>query len=196
MRRVGPLALGILALVQAARAAEVPAFVLAAPPAEPMRLFNELRLGGFAHGFGNPERGTVDVKVEALTRRLNLVETTDPLWTALAPRLHLGASINTAGRTSQGYLGLTWTYDVTAKIFVEGSLGGSVNDGRTGYDGVTPYTRAKLGCHVLFRESASVGYRITESWSVMATVDHISNGTLCGLNRGLNTVGLRLGYSF
>ena len=197
--RSGCVGAGLLMSVLAAPAAGAADLDIApeAPPAySTARLFNEVRLGGFAHGVGNPERGTFDVNVEALTRRFDLIPTTDPFWKALAPRLHLGASINTAGLTSQGYIGLTWTYDVTQRIFVEGSLGGSVNDGRTGYDAFTPYNRAKLGCHVLFRESASVGYRLTENWSVMATVDHISNGTLCGLNRGLNNVGVRLGYSF
>jgi lipid A 3-O-deacylase len=179
-----------------ARAADALPPVEAPAPYTTARLFDEVRVGGFAHGVGNPERGTWDVNVEALTRRFDLFPTTDPFWKALAPRFHLGASISTGGRTSQGYFGLTWTYDVTQRLFVEGSFGGSVNDGRTGYDSVTPFNRAKLGCHVLFRESASIGYRLTESWSIMATVDHISNGTLCGLNRGLNNVGVRLGYSF
>lgn len=193
---MAPLVGTFLALAGPARAAEPALPPADPPPVSSVGFFEEVRLGGLAHGFGNPERGTWDVNAEVLSRRFDLVPTTDPFWKALAPRLHLGASINTGGRTSQGYVGLTWIYDVTRRLFVEGSVGGAVNDGRTGYEGVTPFNRAKLGCHVLFRESASVGYRLTESWSVMATLDHVSNGTLCGLNRGLNTVGLRLGYRF
>ena len=30
-------------------------------------------------------------------------------------------------------------------------------------------------------------------WELMATVDHMSNADLCDENRGLTTVGLRLG---
>jgi hypothetical protein len=48
----------------------------------------------------------------------------------------------------------------------------------------------------MFRESASLGYRITSNVSVMGTVEHISNAGLCDQNRGLTNVGLRLGYRF
>jgi hypothetical protein len=157
------------------------------------RPFDEVRLGGFAHGVGNPERGSWDVNGEVLSSRL--IQVDDPAWTALSPRLHVGATINTAGQTSQGYFGLTWTYDILPAVFVEGSFGGSVNNGFTG-NRFTPFDHAKLGCHVLFLESASLGYRITDQLSVMATFEHISNGNLCDFNRGLNNVGLRIGYSF
>jgi hypothetical protein len=183
------------ALISPARAGDLfPA--PAQPPwtiAPAWRPFDEVRLGGFAHGVGNPERGSWDVNGEVLSDRL--FQTEDPAWAALAPRLHFGATINTAGQTSHGYFGLTWTYDLLPALFIEGSFGGSVNNGHTG-DRFTPFDHAKLGCHVLFRESASVGYRITDQLSVMATFEHLSNGNLCDFNRGLNNVGVRIGYSF
>ncbi len=156
--------------------------------------FSEVRLGGLYHGLGNPERGGADVNGEILTRKVLQVQ--DPFWALFVPRFHLGATINTGGRTSQGYFGLTWTYDVLPRVFVEASFGGSVNNGYTGLEPNTPFDHAKLGCHQLFRETASVGYRITEQWSVMGTVEHISNANLCRYNRGLTNVGVRVGYSF
>ena len=47
-----------------------------------------------------------------------------------------------------------------------------------------------------FREAAALGFRITEHWSVMATVEHMSNAGLCGENRGLTNFGGKLGYTF
>ena len=157
-------------------------------------IFSEVRLGGFAHGVGNPERGSADVNAEILTRKV--LQLDDPFWNAFVPRLHLGATINTGGQTSHGYFGLTWTYDVFPRVFVEASFGGSVNNGYTGRESFVPFDHAKLGCPTLFRESASVGYRFTEQWSVMATIEHASNANLCTYNRGMTNVGVRVGYSF
>jgi lipid A 3-O-deacylase len=38
--------------------------------------------------------------------------------------------------------------------------------------------------------------RLGANWSVMATVEHLSNQGTCSDNRGLTNVGARLGYSF
>jgi hypothetical protein len=83
--------------------------------------------------------------------------------------------------------------DVTPSVFVEGSFGGAVHDGEN-----NPVERHRnaLGCTVLFRESGSLGIRVTKDWSVMATVEHLSNAGLCSNNRGLTNVGVRVGYSF
>ena len=53
-----------------------------------------------------------------------------------------------------------------------------------------------LGCRVLFHHGVSIGYRLTDNWSVMGTFAHISNGTLCSRNVGQNDYGVRLGYTF
>jgi lipid A 3-O-deacylase len=111
------------------------------------------------------------------------------------PRPHVGGSINFDGNTNFAYAGLTWTVDVTSRVFVEGSLGGAVHDGNTN-PFYTPPDRTALGCSPLFRESGSVGVRLGANWSVMATVEHLSNQGTCSDNRGLTNVGARLGYSF
>ncbi len=63
-----------------------------------------------------------------------------------------------------------------------------------GTDPVTPH-RDTLGCRALFREAGSLGVGVTAHWSVMATVEHLSNAGLCAGNRGLTNVGLRVGYT-
>lgn len=152
----------------------------------------ELRLGLFAHDPWSPEKGSVDINAEALTPRLLTMD--NPSWRWIVPRAHIGATVNTAGRTSSLYAGLTWTVDIGEKVFVEASFGGAVHNGKTG-NVIYPDHNA-LGCSPLFRESASIGYRFTPAWSVMATVEHLSNGGLCTQNRGLTNAGVRVGYSF
>ncbi len=51
-----------------------------------------------------------------------------------------------------------------------------------------------LQCHGLrwAFTSSTVGYRLTDAWSVMLTVEHTSNSGICKQNRGLTNVGMRL----
>lgn len=179
-----------------AKAADVPAPsvpMFGAAPASGWRLFDEVRLGVFAHDPMSPEDGSVDINGEILSARLPLI---DPLskWRWLSPRLHVGGTANTAGDTSHAYAGLTWTADVTEKIFIEGSFGGAIHDGDTGP--TAPLDKSELGCSPLFRESGSIGYRVSTNWSVMASIEHLSNAGLCDANRGLTNYGVRVGYRF
>ncbi|WP_230532822.1 acyloxyacyl hydrolase [Microvirga roseola] len=111
------------------------------------------------------------------------------------PRPHIGGSLNFDDRTSFAYAGLSWTIDVTPNLFVEGSFGGAIHNGKK--DVYNPFAEQQaLGCTALFRESGSVGVRLSANWSVMATVEHLSNAGSCSDNRGLTNVGARVGYSF
>ena len=53
-----------------------------------------------------------------------------------------------------------------------------------------------LGCTPLFRESGAVGVRLSANWSVMATLERLTNAGACSENRGLTNVGARVGYTF
>jgi len=110
-------------------------------------------------------------------------------------RPHLGATVNFGGLESMVYTGLSWTFQVpNTPLFVEGSLGGALHNGAS-HDAVAP--ARNLGCPLLFRESASVGWKVTENASIMATVEHASHAYLCGEdNRGLTNLGVRFGYRF
>jgi lipid A 3-O-deacylase len=120
-----------------------------------------------------------------------------------SPRPHIGADINTAGNTSDGYLGLTWGWTLMPSLFgggalfANGSLGGAVQDGFTGTQATEPPPGRKLlGSTVLFRESAELGYQITPIVSVSALLDHISNANLAPRNAGITSAGARLGFKF
>lgn len=112
-------------------------------------------------------------------------------------RPHIGASINTAGHTSQLYFGSTWTWPVAGPVFLEASFGGAVHDGplRPHYD-LDPKFVATYGCALNFRESASAGVDVSAKWRILLTVDHMSNAGICEFNRGLTNVGARMSYRF
>ena len=157
----------------------------------PQPLLSELRFGAYVHDPLSPERGSADINGEVLLAPW----TFNPHgWSFLVPRVHIGATGNLGGKTSHVDLGFTWTYDVTQSIFTEATFGGAVHDGSTGSVSVPGHNA--LGCSPLFRESASLGYRINATWSVMATIEHMSNAGLCAHNRGLTNAGIRVGYSF
>jgi hypothetical protein len=116
----------------------------------------------------------------------------DPFINFFIPRVHIGGSVNTAGKTSYLYAGLTWNYDITPALFVEASFGGAIHNGDTS---PTPAPgMSGLGCSPLFRESAAIGYRLNANWSVLVTIDHMSNAGLCAPNSGLTNVGGKVSY--
>lgn len=153
---------------------------------------SEVRVGALAHDPLSPERGSADLSGEVLFAKP--FTSPDPLWNALLPRPDIGFTANFAGKTSEAYAGVAWDYDITDHIFGEAGFGGSVNDGHAGNN--IPPGFSAIGCNESFRESGSLGYRLTQNWSVMATVEHMSNAGLCDRNRGLTNEGLRIGYSF
>ncbi len=162
-------------------------------PAAPPSLLSEVRFGFSAQDPWGPERGSGAAAGEVLFAK---PFTSADLFTSyFIPRPHIGGSVNFNGRTSFAYAGLTWTVDVTPSVFVEGSLGGAVHDGkREVYESFSD--RQALGCSPLFRESGSVGVRLSANWNLLATVEHLSNAGACSENRGLTNIGARVGYSF
>ncbi|MEI2299801.1 acyloxyacyl hydrolase [Ensifer sp. MJa1] len=113
----------------------------------------------------------------------------------LRPRIYTGAAVATSSNgVNQAYGGLSWTFDMTKRLFVEFGAGGTVHDGDLDDpDGDGP----QLGCRFLFREYAAAGVRLDDHWNVSATVEHASHANLCdGPNSGLTCAGLALGYKF
>jgi hypothetical protein len=155
-------------------------------------ILSELRLGIYAHDPVSPEAGGADLNGEILFAPFR--RGAEAPFGALTPRVHVGLTAASGRRTSLAYAGLSWTFDVTPRLFVEAAFGGAVHDGRAG--AVVNPGRNAMGCRAAFRESASAGYRLSPRWSVMASVEHVSNAGLCRENRGLTNVGLRAAYTF
>jgi len=151
---------------------------------------DEAKLGLTDHdiGFGDHhvERGP-DINGEALFASPSFLDTVG------APRPDLGVSVNTAGRTSYAYAGLTWTVRPWRWLFAGFGLGGAVQDGQL--DGSVPGHKS-LGSRGLFRESVELGYQFTSALSLSLFLDHISNANLARHNQGLTNFGLRTGYRF
>jgi lipid A 3-O-deacylase len=156
----------------------------------PYHLLDEVRAGILTHSIdGNNGEEGADLNLEVLFRRLD-GRYDDPLLDfALRPRVHVGASVNTAGDTSQIYAGLSWEVQLAPKLSLELTFGGALHDGETSDNAADSY-----GCSLNFRESASIGYALDERWTIYGTISHMSNANLCDENTGLTSVGVRLGY--
>jgi lipid A 3-O-deacylase len=132
------------------------------PPAPGQtNIIDEIKTGVLAHDVGflghHVETGP-DVNIEMLFASPELLAVIG------SPRPHIGADINTAGNTSDGYFGLTWGVDLVKNlfspgdaVFLNGSLGGAYQDGYEGTQSTRPPPGRKLlGSPVLFRESAEL----------------------------------------
>jgi lipid A 3-O-deacylase len=118
-------------------------------------------------------------------------------WVA-RPRPDIGASINTSGYTSQGYVGMTWTAPLFNRLFSDRdslslgfSIGPSFNDGRVNTD-----LGSKSISNVLLRGSLELDYQVTSRLSVGLMYDYSSTAGIASRNEGLSDLGLRLGLKF
>ncbi|MBD8891587.1 acyloxyacyl hydrolase [Roseibium litorale] len=155
-------------------------------------LYSELRGGALYHDMEDHESGA-DINAEILSRWAGLQFTIPVAGMHAMLRPHLGANLNLSGDTSAVYAGYTLTVDLTDRIFVEGGFGGMAHNGK--HDARNP-DRLSLGCSLLFRESASLGVRVTDHFNVSAMIEHSSNGGACEPNNGLTNAGVRIGYMF
>lgn len=156
------------------------------------RLMNEFRAGVLYHDLMQRESG-VDINAEILFRFAAVDFTIPGIGTYGMLRPHVGGNLNLSGDTSMAYAGYTLTLDVTDWMFIEGSFGGMVHNGNTQRNVAG---KLALGCNVMFRESASLGFRVTDQINVSTTIEHSSNNGYCDANNGLTNVGVRLGYAF
>jgi lipid A 3-O-deacylase len=169
---------------------------LAASNASAQEAFvDEIRLGVFDHDtdlIGHKKESGADVVLELLSRPLTGLNFIG------APRLLIGGAVNSAGQTNQIYAGLIKSWylvrDVLKSgdgIFIEGVLGGGLNDGKTDVIG-TPKERdwKSHGSHFMFRTGFDIGYRIDSVWAVAINFNHISNAGLADPNEGMNGIGL------
>lgn len=174
----------------------LPMFVAAPPvaPSSPYGILSEARFGVLAHGVDEHEFGSVDVNGEVLFVKPYHVQ---GAWDYLIPRFHLGGNLNTAGRTSDVYGGVTWQFPIYRRVFGELGFGGDLNDGDTRkVFPKTGNTDIRVGCVANFRESASLGYHLDDHWNLMAFAEHASNAGFCAHNEGITAMGARVGYVF
>jgi lipid A 3-O-deacylase len=171
--------------------------VAAVPAAAQTQVVDEFKFGVIAH-----DVGLFDKHVESGSDfNFEMLFTPPEFFRVIgSPRPHIGGSLNTAGKTNDGYFGLTWGITLIqnlfgwgGSVFANGSLGGALQDGFT--DSAPP-DRKKLGSTALFRESVELGYQLTPNLSLSGFVDHMSNANLAPHNAGITDAGARLGFKF
>jgi lipid A 3-O-deacylase len=158
-------------------------------------VLSEAKGGVLAHDvafLGDGDEEGVDVNAELVFRG---VEVWDDV---LDVRPHLGASVSTAGDTSQLYAGLTWRVQpIGWRAWAALATGGTIHDGETGeLTGRAGRRSAELGSRALFRVALELGYDVTDRLTVSAIWAHASNANLADQNAGLNNAGLRVGWRF
>jgi lipid A 3-O-deacylase len=199
MAKVLGLATALALMATLARAADV---ANAPSPADtpygalaPFQPVEELRLGVFGDDAVHRERQAPMASIDVLSSPIVFYQTANPLLASLlAPRFEAGAMVNTFGLTSYAYAGLNWRTPKWGPVFAEFGFGGAVNDSSTNPHDME---HTDLGCPVTFRESAGIGWQLTERVDILASIEHISHANLCSnTNPGLTSVGLRVGYHF
>lgn len=163
-----------------------------APPDAPAPSW-EARLGLGAASLGGRESGLLNFGGEVVSPRLT--ELNDRIASAFVPRFHIGASGSFNG-TRYAYAGATWTIDLSRTVFVEASVGAAVNDGYAGP--IVPEHRLNVGCGTGTRQAAGLGVRLSDRWSLVATLEQFSTLGCSDRDRprGPANFGARLGYTF
>lgn len=183
-----------------AASATVVASVCAAGSAS-AQLIDEVRVGVLDHDTGlvgaSKEDG-FDVGVELLSQPV------EALGLIGSPRVVVGAQVNSEGYTNMVYGGLLAQRNLAEGVFnssdafyVEGTVGVAWHDGKRDVRLTAEDAEWKShGSSFLFRTGFGLGYRFNETWSVTATLSHISNANLAEPNQGSNDVGVRVGMRF
>ena len=99
----------------------------------------------------------------------------------------------------QGSCSVTLQFDIGRDIFVEASLAAALHDGKTG--AIIPVNRLSLGCDTGTREAAALGFRLSDRWSLVTSLEHFSTAGCSGQPgapspRGPANFGAKLGYTF
>jgi len=102
-------------------------------------------------------------------------------------------SVNSRGDTSKFYGGIIWELNFPNGFFLAAGLGAAVHNGELDTD---DKDEKSLGSRVLFRIPIEFGYQVTARHSLSILFDHVSNAGLASPNEGLDTIGIRYGYTF
>ncbi|MBX3429423.1 MAG: acyloxyacyl hydrolase [Hyphomonadaceae bacterium] len=121
-----------------------------------------------------------------------------------SPQPYIVASLNTAGDTSFGGVGLEWRWNFAEGWAVEPSVGYIIHNGATEnpYPGGSPENVAfaehhlLLGSEDLFRTSIGLTRDFAGPWEGQLFFEHMSHGQIIGSghNQGIDQIGIRIGY--
>lgn len=176
-----------------------------APRASAQSIVSELKLGVLVHDvpiLAEQREHGADINAElrfvAPVPESWLADVSPPWRWVLDPRPMIGIDANTAGATSQAYVGLTWTAVLWQGVFappdhvdLDIGFGPAFNNGH-----VASRSHAALGSNVLFHPSVELVYWFARRTSVSIYFEHSSNAGLATHNAGLGNLGVRLGVAF
>lgn len=130
----------------------------------------------------------------------------DFLSFAFSPRPYVTGSVNTAGNTSYGGVGLLWNFDFGENWSLEPGLGYVLHDGANSNPFIqgTPQSdrfgeeNVLFGSEDLFRTSLALNRQMGENWGLQLQYDHLSHGQILGngRNQGLDNIGVRVYWQF
>ena len=166
--------------------------------AQARTFFDEVRFGAYQHDtglIGTQKEEGADFALELLSRPVTALSLIG------SPRIVFGGALNTAGQTSQIYLGVDKQLDFARSVFgkndaffVEGTFGGDWQNGKLDVRNTPAEARWKShGSAFLFRSGLALGYQFNETWSMAVNFNHISNANLATPNEGMNDLGLLIG---
>ncbi|MBR9834931.1 MAG: acyloxyacyl hydrolase [Alphaproteobacteria bacterium] len=178
---------------------------LASLPAQ-AQLIDEVRFGIAQHNICVLDCDNADKEDGPNITGELVFDSPDFLGIILSPRPYVTGSVNTAGNTSYGGVGLLWNWDFSEGWSFEPSLGYVIHDGALG----SPYPQGSpegdafsqvhvlLGSEDLFRTGLALNRDFGERWGLQLQYDHLSHGQILGngRNQGLDNIGLRVYYRF
>ncbi len=180
------------------------AFVAASPVAT-AEIVDSVRLGVMDHnikvidGKNADKEDGVNINGEIRFSQFDFLGET---W---SPYPFVMASVNTAGETSYGAVGLEWDFEFLDGWHFEPGVGYTIHNGELEGEGATAAERAEFGSqHVLlgsrdlFRTSFILTRDINEDWAVQLVFEHLSHGQILGngRNQGLDEFGFRIARNF
>ncbi|MEM9740453.1 MAG: hypothetical protein AAF829_11340 [Pseudomonadota bacterium] len=176
------------------------------PAVAQAQLVEELRVGVLQHNICVSDCKNAD-KEDGPTVEGELVfASPDVFRFILSPRPYAIASINTAGDTSYGGVGLVWNFDFAEKWSFEPSFGYVIHDGanESPFPQGSPEAAAFaeenvfLGSDDLFRTGLALNRDFGPNWGGQLIYEHLSHGQILGdgRNQGLDSAGARIYYKF
>jgi len=152
----------------------------------------EVRIGLSVHDVGGLWSGTrresgLDMTAEVILKRPHIPFLGGDVFP------NFGVSVNSGDDTGSLYAGLIWEYASRTGIFGGLGLGAALHNGELE---TADRHKKQLGSSVLFRIPVELGYNLSRRQRLSILFVHLSNAYLAYPNEGLDTIGIRYGYSF
>ena len=98
---------------------------------------------------------------------------------AISSRARMSAAASIPRRHELRLCGADLDLRLTPQFSSRAPFGGAIHNGDTQPIRAAPEPVTRSAARPLFREAGSVGVRLSANWSMMATVEHMSNGGVC-----------------